>query len=559
MKRFSAIILSLTIILTLAGCKSNTPVVEEDHTVTGQYILTTSDGRVSMFDEVGNVISEVTLSGSPESEYIYTIDNGNIYVASLQQFNSIPKLLYAVDKATRRLTFLTITSNQIMKRGEVILSDSNITQIYGYNGLFYYSVSTQDIEANPYSFERRQKLNENGTLSYIQTVPIENTSESTFIYMENYFDKYLEYTGISQHVSSSDKTTLNIPDVKHQVFEIPTTVSTWTANNNNIYFFSETQMGTYNVINNKITVYYGTINPILAQYQDGINKENYLLSDFGDQSSKTVILKIDYDNMKVDQVVQIDYNNAMDMIVDKGNYIMMVFKVSQSDKTFAQLRVLNYDDCSELYITGVEYLPTKVLADEETVYLFNPYEDYFLTGSIHSGNLREISKDTEMGNIYSDIFLVDLDYKSDYYYDESGRYVNRDGHLINENGELIDENNDRVNMLGQRIDTLGRAINKNGQLIDRYNNIIDIDGNITQYIMNADGYYYNSEGKKVDIDGTVLVRNKDGDWVRPEDSGENEIVITGHYDEFGNFIIDKKVLELYPDAYEIWQNNGAGK
>ena len=31
------------------------------------------------------------------------------------------------------------------------------------------------------------------------------------------------------------------------------------------------------------------------------------------------------------------------------------------------------------------------------------------------------------------------------------------------------------------------------------------------------------------------------------------IQITGHYDEYGNFIIDKDVLEKYPDAYTIWQ------
>ena len=58
-----------------------------------------------------------------------------------------------------------------------------------------------------------------------------------------------------------------------------------------------------------------------------------------------------------------------------------------------------------------------------------------------------------------------------------------------------------------------------------------------------------------DIDGTVLVRNSEGDWVRPENSDEAEVVITGHYDEYGNFIIDKDILDAYPDAYERWQSS----
>ena len=91
--------------------------------------------------------------------------------------------------------------------------------------------------------------------------------------------------------------------------------------------------------------------------------------------------------------------------------------------------------------------------------------------------------------------------------------------------------------------------------IDKYNNIIDEKGNVIKYIQNKDGNYYNSKGQLVDSDGTVLVRNEIGDYVRPEVLIEEQggIQITGHYDEYGNFIIDKDVLEKYPDAYTIWQ------
>lgn len=562
LKRMACLVLSIITILSLAGCggSDNTQSVENavtSETGVGEYILTTKDGQISMFDTSGNIISNISLNGTAESEFIYTMDEGNMYIPSLQDMKSIPRMMYAVDKTTRKLTMLSVSSNAISKKAEMMLSDGNITGMYGYNGLFYYSVSTQGIKATPYAFERRQKLEKDGTLAYAQTVPLENTEKSTFVYMENYFSEYLEAIGLKDYVSEGDMVTLNIPSAKHAIYEIPTDVLAWTANNTNIYFFSNTQMGIYNTTNNKITVYYGAINPIKASYIDGINKRNYLLSDFGDGSDVTTLMEIDYSDMKVDRVIQISYSNPMDITVNKDEYIMMLFKTAGSEKTFSQLRVLNYEDCSELYSIGLNYLPTKVLYKDEMAFLFNPYENYFLKGSIHSGTFTSMPKKTAHGDVYSDIFIVDTKYRNDYLYDEYGRYIDRNGHLIDSDGLLIDENSDRVNILGQRIDGLGRAINKAGELIDRYNNLIDEDGNIIQYVQNADGYYYNGNGEKVDIDGTVLVRNDDGVWVRPEDTDDAEIIITGHYDEYGNFIIDNSILEDYPDAYKMWQEQQA--
>ena len=192
----------------------------------------------------------------------------------------------------------------------------------------------------------------------------------------------------------------------------------------------------------------------------------------------------------------------------------------------------------------------------QQIYLFNPYEDYFLIGAIGSSDFSEVKKSaTDENRKYTDIFLANRPYINDYYYDDDGRLVNRENFFINSDGELVDENNDRINKYGQRIDEKGRAINKAGEFIDKYNNIIDEKGNVIKYIQNKDGNYYNSKGQLVDSDGTVLVRNEIGDYVRPEVLIEEQggIQITGHYDEYGNFIIDKDVLEKYPDAYTIWQ------
>lgn len=543
--------------LCLTGCGNNSTTTEAvQNKKPGDYILTTTTGIITMFDESDNIVTSITLNGTQNSNFIYRMDEGNLYSSQLTNVNIMPQMFYALDLSSRKLTLLTIHNNQINKKAEYILSESNILDFHAYNGIVYYSTKSNNIAANSYSFERRQKLNNNGKLNYLQNITLNTSNQSTYIYMENYFEEYLVYTGLDKFLSSTDKALINTPKLKHAIYEIPTDVKTWVANSNKIYFFTETQMGIYNTLTNKISVHYGTINPIKTQYIDGINKRIFLMSDFGEGSEKSVLMSLKYDDLTVDTSTQIDYSNPITINVEKNNYILAIFKVTNSSKTFSQLRVLNYSDKSELYVIGVDYLPTKVLTRGESLYLFNPYEPNFLIGTINSSDFSKVNKTVENSTeFYSDIFLVNVEYKNDYFYDENGRFVNRHDHLINADGELIDNRNDLVNKIGQRIDALGRAIDKDGNLIDKYGNIIDIDGNIVQYVKTADGYYYNADGKKCDADGTVLVRNEIGDWVRPEIALEEQggITITGHYDEHGNFIIDQDILDEYPDAYELWQ------
>jgi hypothetical protein len=315
-------------------------------------------------------------------------------------------------------------------------------------------------------------------------------------------------------------------------------------------------MGSYDMKTNQITLRYGSIRPINSVYIDGINKDIYTISDFGDGSEKSLIMNLDYNGMYVNKTIEINYANPLNLYVDKNHNIYGIFKTTTSNKNFSQLRVFRYADAAELYTIGVPYLPTKMLSRDSTVYLFNPYEDYFLIGSLGSSEFSKIEKDpTDRDMQYTDIFIANREYINDYFYDENGRLRNRENYYINSDGELVNADNERINKYGQRIDEKGRAINKDGEYIDKYNNIIDIQGNILKYVPDSEGYYHNSNGQYVDSDGTLLVRNDIGDWVRPEVLIEEQggIKITGHYDEFGNFIIDADILEKYPDAYDIWQ------
>jgi hypothetical protein len=557
-KNVSIILIICTILTFLVGCSSKS--VNEVVNITtssevGEYVLTTDHGIITMFDHVGNIVSELDLGGGPESNYIYVMDQGNVYSSQLSNLKNAPQMLYAADKTTRKMTMVLVYNGQIKSMKDYILKESEIENIYAYNGLFFYSTNNQKTKANPYTYVRPQLLSDDGKLSYVTSIPVNTSKDSHFVYMENYSEDYLNFTGLGKKLSEIDKELLNIPKIDKATFELPGNINTWLANNKFIYFFTDTQMGQYDMLNNQITLHYGAIRPITSTYIDGVNKNIYTINDFGEDSKKTLLLNIDYEKMLVNKAIEINYNNALSLHVDKESNIYILFKNTYSDKNFSQLRVFKYGDYSEQYTIGVPYLPTKILSRKDMVYLFNPYEDYFLIGSIGSSDFSEVEKSPNNKDIkYTDIFLANKPYVNDYYYDEQGRLVNRHNILINQDGELINENNDRINIYGQRIDEKGRAINKDGQFIDKYNNILDSNGNIIKYVADKDGYYYNSKGQYVSENGVVLVRNEIGDWVLPEEFLEEQggLKIKGHYDEHGNFIINRELLEKYPDAYDIW-------
>lgn len=560
-KNIISFLLLICIVLSvLTGCSSKPAKQQEIATQTvknGDYILTTENGIITMFDNLSNIVAEVDLNGGEESKYIYAMDEGNLYSSKLEGIENIPRILYAVDKTSRKMTMILVYKNELKTMKDFILKESNIEDIYGYNGLFYYSTNNPETKANTYTYIRPQILSDDGKLSYATNIPINTSKNSLFVYMENYSEEFLNFTGLNKYMSNIDIELTNFPKISKATYELPGNVNTWVANTQYIYFFNDTQMGQYDIENNQITLHYGSIRPITSMYMDGINKNIYTISDFGKNSEKSLILNVDYKNMNINKAIEIQYANPLYMYVDKNNNIYALFKTTISSKNFSQLRVFRYDDYAELYTIGIPYLPTKVLSKNLDVYLFNPYEDYFLIGSIGSSDFAEIEKDpTSQDRKYTDIFIANKPYSNDYYYNEDGRLVNRQNYFINSDGELVDENNDRINKYGQRVDEKGRAINKDGEFIDKYNNIINANGKIIKYIPDKNGEYHNTRGELVDSDGVVLVRNEIGDYVRPEILVEEQggIHITGHYDEFGNFIIDESVLEEYPDAYSIWQS-----
>lgn len=549
-KKTIIVFLSFALIFSaFFGCGSKK---DNQEVKNGTYVLTTKTGNITMCDESGKALSKIQLNNN-QGDFIYTTDSGNIYSKVINNGETIPTVMYAVNKNNKKLTTVLIYKNKISKLKDYILREKDIKDIYAYNGIFYYSTNNPTSKANVFMYSKPQILSRDGKITYSHSIPVNSSDKTIYVYMENYSNDYLNAIGIKNKLSKTDVDMLNFPDKAQDVFKIQGDIKTWTANNKYIYFFADKLMGQYDINKNEVTLHYGTISPKESQYIDGINKTIYLLSDFGSKSKKSVISSIDYDKMDVKKSIEIQYANPLCIYVEKPDYIYALYKTTNSEKNFSQLRVFKYSDYSEVYTISISYLPTKILANDDSVYLFNPYEDYFMIGAVGSNQFTKIKK----VNKETDIFLINKKYQNDYRYDKDGNLMNAENKLIDKDGNLINKTGDKINNYGQRINENKQAINKDGDLIDRYNNVIDKSGNILKYVKNSNGHYYNSKGQFVDSKGNLLVQDEKGNWVEPNKAGD--IKITGHYDEKGNFIIDQSVLDKYPNAYDLLEKNKTAK
>ena len=86
-RSLSLFLVFCTVLVLLTGCagsqQSSNPTIQE--TKNGEYILTTENGIITMFDNVSNVLAEVDLNAGEDSKYIYTMDEGNIYSSKLTE------------------------------------------------------------------------------------------------------------------------------------------------------------------------------------------------------------------------------------------------------------------------------------------------------------------------------------------------------------------------------------------------------------------------------------------------------------------------------------------
>lgn len=544
------------VLLTSCGQKEETidNIVSNDtNSNLPSYILTNPTGVISLFDLKGDLIEELDI-GNKNSDYIYTMDNGNVYAEELNKEKSINNIMYAVDKNKGNLTIIKISTDGFEKIASKNLRDSkDIDSIYAYMGSFFYSVKSKNIRANKHTFSKPEKQKENGIIDYNVSLPVaKGKALKTYIVIEDFTDEYKEGMNFDKIFKKEQLAELGLHSFKRKILEIPYEVDSWTASNDNIYFFFEEYMGQYRIAKDQISLYYGPKDVVSSYYLDGKNKSVVAMSKLGEDSTKSVILEMEHKDMQITKSIEIEESELLGFDIVKNKQIYSIFKnPMEKSESFAKLKVLDYKTYDEVQSVPLKYIPTKVLSKNGYIYLFNPHEDYFLLGSLGSSSFSKYRKNFDIEEdtlAFDDIFVLDFVYEEEYSYDKQGRLVNDEGKLINRDNELIDENKKSVNKYGQIINEFGRAINEEGQFIDRFNNVIDREGNILEYIENEDGFYRNKFGDIVSEQGQILVQDDNGDWALPK--AEERPPIEGYYDETGKFVISPAYLEKYPDAYD---------
>lgn len=560
-KKKHLIFLLLIFASLLAGCSKHKEIevdltkVYKDNRVLkpsvddSDFILTTKNGLMILFDMTGKTLDELQLKSSSKSNFIYCEDSGDIFSKNILNIDKFNSIFYAVDKSTGRLYVIKNYDNKLKVIEEKSLKESkNIEEIKAYNGMFYYLVKGDNIKANKYTIAKNNAEQMNGIINYSAEVPVERRSRTySYIYLENLFKVYLEGMGLKKTLNNADISNMNLVDLKRDTFKIPYNIDNWTITNNEIIYYAEDVYGSYNMKKNVLVANYGLNSTVGSFYIPGRYSEIISINQMGEHSNKTILLKTDPDDLSVGKALEYEGSQPLCTYIDKINNLLFIGYKEDNLSTFGKMKIINLSTNKEIQSLALDFVPTQIKGHNGYYYIMNEYEDYFVVGAIGNKNYSTYKKYLGKENA-TDILLCN-NLKKDYFlYDANGRYINEEGHLLDYRGNLINENSQKVNRYGQILDDFGRAINSNGELIDKYGNVIDENGVIITYKKQSDGYYRNSFGTIVDETGKPMKRKEDGTYVKDEEEIPD---IKWHYDENGEVVIDADYLEKYPDA-ESW-------
>lgn len=552
MKKKNLILLCIMLVICLTGCSGGSNSKKQNtSSLLIDYVLTTKDGKISGFTSGGTLVKTFDIGGTSKSDFIYFIDQGDVYTKETSSYTNKNTVLYALDKKKSKVYVLSVGKDDISSIASKSLKENNIDSAYAYNGKFYYAVKKKNKLANKFEYIRPEKDKLNGIIDSGQVIQLPKVRDlNTYILFEDFSSEYIKARGLNSVLTNEQMNTF-FPKIKG-TFEIPGAVTTWVCNGEAIYFFMEDYMGIYLMEKDKIGIFNATPETSKLFYIDGKDKRLLAGANLGENSSKSIVFELDHKDMRIEKAIELDVSEIVDLTADSHKYIHTLHKNTDGSSPM-KLKTLDYKTYSEVASVPLKYIPTKVEATNNFVYLFNPFEEYFLVGDAGIGQFTK--RQSVIDNIrYTDIFAMRNTREDSFSYDENGRYIDSNGNLINADGELINQQNQILNQYGQKVDVYGRAVDVDGNFLDPYNNIIDKDGNILVYAIGKDGYYRNSKGQRVDQTGELLIQNTDGEWVSKKP--DTRPTVPGYYDENGLFVIDKAYLEEYPDAYEYVKKYG---
>lgn len=519
------------------------------------FILTTKSGKISLFDINGSLLDELVISNSEKSDFIYCEDLGDVFSKNLLNQTEFNCIFYAVDKSSGKLYIIKNYDNKLKIVKEKSLKESkDIQEIKAFNGMIYYLVKGNGKSANKFTIAKKDTEKLDGIIDYSVQIPVERRGKTySYIYVENLTDIYLEEMDFSKILDNNDLSNMNLIDIKRSCFRIPYNIDDWDITNNIIIFYSNNVYGFYDMQKDILSANYGLDTTIFSQYIPGKDSCIYSLNQLGDNSEKTILLKMDSEDLSILKTIEFEGVLPLDAYIDTNNNILYIIYKEDNLKTYGKLKIVDLISFKEINSISFDFVPTKVVGHNGYYYVMNEFEDYFALGENTTKDFSKYKKYIGNENAFN-IFICRNTRKDNFLYDSNGRYINEEGKLLDYKGNLINENKQKVNRFGQILDDYGRAINGNGELIDKYGNIVDENGVIIKYVIQSDGYCRSSNGKIVDETGKAMIRQEDGTYKKDEEQIPD---IQWHYDENGNVIINADYLEKYPDAKSWLKEDGS--
>lgn len=545
-------------ILSLTGCGKKEP-IEADLSKTysdtrelkvevdeSGYILANPKGYLALYSNSDEKIDELQLETSSKSDFIYCEDSGDVFSKNLLNEKSFNCVFYAVDKGNGRVYIIKNEKNKLkLIEDKNLKENTDIDSIKAYNGMFYYCVKGNSKIANSYTIAETDSSEISGLINSKTDVPIMRKGKTyTYFYVENFNSYYLDAMNFSEKLDANDISNMNLVDTKKDTFKVPYDINSWTITNNEIIFNADGVSGKYDMVRNILDANYGTANSSNIFYIPGRNAELISLNQMGENSKKTFVFYNNIDTMENLKVLELEGHEPMGAYVDALNNCLYIIYKEDSLSTYGKLKIISLKEAKEVQTITFDFVPTDIKAMNGKYFVFNEFEDFYVTGFIGDTEYQQFEKYIN-GNNANEILICRTLRKDEFQYDAKNRYITEEGKLLDYRGNLINEYSQKVNRYGQLLDDYGRAVNTNGELVDKYGNIIDENGVIIKYTVQKDGYCRSSTGKIVDETGKAMIEQKDGTYIIDE---EQIPELEWHYDENGEVVVDADYLDKYPDA-----------
>lgn len=440
------------------------------------------ENEINLYNLNGDLLDSDKISKGDLS-YIGVRDQGLSFSYTNKKKEYLPDVdyFYYLNKEKKDLYKYEINKKGFKDIDKYNLKEKNISKLYAYNEIIFYSTysTTGKMFTNKYDIKRGDE-----------------------VYTDVYFDQIdYKFDPIHTYIYILNTGSVNTDYGKKELIEIPFRVTDWVANEGNIYFITDSNIGRYDLTTNRIYLYNnfkGLKNIYYSNNKDG--------GVFGIIANKELeegyIFKYDERNLKVIDVYSFiggEYEGS----AISDDTIAVNLKVPSSEGGFrTETKIFNFNGAILGSMTQ-RYIPTNFDISNGIIYSLNKFSTEFTVQLMNT-----TAKRLERGR-FSGISAVNLYYKDNFNYSKKGELLNLNCQLVNKYGELISKDGTLMGKNGFILDNYGREINKQtGLPVDSEGNIIDSNGNILNYVSEPTSansvvvpqhYMYDEKGNRLKI------------------------------------------------------------